>query len=127
MKVRSKNDSTGIKKIKIFENLNINASYNFAKEKFRWSVISISAQNSFFNGKMNLNSHLTIDPYKIVFDGNGAGTQVEQFGFGLQGFNTQLSFPLNNETFSKKKKYAENHKTIWATLDIECKCQLCLL
>lgn len=111
MKVRSKNDSTGVKKIKIFENLNINASYNFAKEKFRWSVISISAQNSFFNGKMNLNSHLTIDPYKIVFDGNGVGTQVEQFGFGLQGFNTQLSFPLNNETFSKKKNYAEKYKT----------------
>lgn len=112
MKVKSKTDSTGVKKIKIFESLNVSGSYNFAAASHKWSMISISGQTSFFNSKMNVNTSLTLDPYETVYDVNGVGTRTENFGkFSLQGFNVQFSFPLNNQTFGEKPKLAEKYST----------------
>lgn len=105
MKVRSKEDSTGVKKVKIFENLNISGGYNFAADRFKWSLISINGQTSFLDGKVSLNSSMTIDPYKTIFDQNGIGTRVEEFGgFSVQGFNVQLSVPLSDALFASKDK-----------------------
>ncbi|WP_417427707.1 putative LPS assembly protein LptD [Halpernia sp.] len=113
MKVKSKTDSTGTKKVKIFENLNISGNYNFAAEKYKWSVFSISGQSSFFNNKLNLNTSLTLEPYEILFEpGKDEGIRTENFGhFSLQGFNIQLSYPLSSEIFGKKKDYAKLYKT----------------
>lgn len=112
MKVRSKTDSTGVKKVKIFENLNISGSYNFAAEKYKWSVFSVSAQSSFFNNKLNVNSSLTLEPYQIVFeDGSTTGVRTENFGhFSLQGFNIQMSYPMSEAIFGKKKDLAKTYK-----------------
>ncbi|SDE46582.1 putative LPS assembly protein LptD [Riemerella columbipharyngis] len=114
MKVRSRKDSLGVKKIKIFENLNISGSYNFAAPKFKWSVFSISTQSSFFKNKLNINTSLSLDPYKIVYHpGSDVGERLEQFGhFSIQNFNVQMSFPLNNELFTgdEKKDYAKLYK-----------------
>ncbi|WP_018675440.1 putative LPS assembly protein LptD [Riemerella columbina] len=105
MKVRSKSDSTGVKKIKIFENINISGGYNFAAEKFKWSIFNVSSQSSFFNNKLNINTSLAIDPYQIVYAQNSdKGERVENFGhFSVQGFNIQLSYPLSSTIFSKKE------------------------
>lgn len=114
MKVRSKTDSTGIKKVKIFESLNISGGYNFAADSHKFSMININGQTSFFDNKMSVNTSLVIDPYKTVYDANGLGTRTEKLGnFGLQGFNVQMSFPLNNETFAKKdaQKIEDKYKT----------------
>lgn len=109
MKVKSKKDSTGVKKIKLFENLSISGGYNFAAEKYKWSMINISGQTSFFDNKLSVNSSLVLDPYKTVYDLNGVGTRTEKFGgFGMQGFNVQMSFPLSNETFSNKEDKKES-------------------
>lgn len=104
MKVRSKTDSTGVKKIKIFENLNISTSYNFAAEQNNLSYISFNGQSSFFENKLRVNSSLVIDPYEIRFDPNeDIGTRTNNLGrFSVQGFNVQLSYPLSNEIFGKK-------------------------
>lgn len=111
MKVRSKNDSTGIKKIKIFESLNITGGYNFAAEKYKWSMINVNGQTSFFDGKLSVNSSLVIDPYKTEYDINGQGVRTESFGgFDLQGFNVQLSFPLSEAIFGEKEKPEERYK-----------------
>ena len=112
MKVRSKKDSTGVKKVKIFENLNISGGYNFAAEKYRWSLINVNGQTSLFDGKLSVNSSLVIDPYKTEYDVNGQGVRTENFGaFALQGFNLQLSFPLSEAIFGEKKKPEDIYKT----------------
>ncbi|OJX29348.1 MAG: hypothetical protein BGO86_14845 [Chryseobacterium sp. 36-9] len=112
MKVKSKTDSTGVKKVKIFENLNISGGYNFAAEKYKWSVFSVNAQSSFFNNKLNVNSSLTIEPYEIVFtDGSDVGVRTENFGhFSLQGFNVQLSYPMSEAIFGKKEELSKIYK-----------------
>src|SRR5690606_10635055 len=60
MKIKSKSDSTGVKKIKIFESLNFEGSYNFAAKDHPWSVFSINGQSSFFNNKLTVNTSLAL-------------------------------------------------------------------
>ncbi len=111
MKVRSKKDSTGIKKIKIFESLNFNTSYNFAAPKYKWSIFSFNGQTTLFD-KLNLNTSLTLEPYKILFaPGEERGIRTDRFGyFSIQGFNAQLSYPLSEAIFGERedpsKKYS---------------------
>lgn len=105
MKVRSKEDSTGVKKVKLFENLNISGGYNFAAERFKWSMINVNGQTSFFDGKISLNSSLVIDPYETIYNDLGVGTRTENFGkFNVQGFNVQFSLPLSETLFASKDK-----------------------
>lgn len=112
MKVKSKTDSTGVKKVKIFENLNISGGYNFAAEKYKWSVFTVNAQSSFFNNKLNVNSSMTIEPYEIVFtDGSDTGIRTENFGhFSLQGINFQLSYPMSEAIFGKREDTSKKYK-----------------
>ncbi|MEC5394237.1 putative LPS assembly protein LptD [Bergeyella sp. RCAD1439] len=113
MKVRSKQDSVGVKKIKLFETLNVSGAYNFAAKSFKWSMINVSGQTSFMDGKLSLNSSLVIDPYKTTYDANGTGTRTEEFGgFNVQGFNVQLAVPLSESLFNKdQKKPSERYKS----------------
>ena len=113
MKIKSKTDSTGVKKIKIFENIGINFSYNAAAPSFRWSNISINAQNSLFNNKLSLTYNATIDPYKIHFaPGADIGTRLDHIGnFRLQYFNLGVNVSLHDLLKSKDKKSpAETYK-----------------
>lgn len=112
MKVRSKSDSTGVKKVKIFENLNVSGGYNFAAEKYKWSVFTVNGQSSFFNNKLNVNTSLTLEPYRIEFaEGSSTGVRTEDFGhFSLQGFNLQLSYPMSEAIFGKKEELSKKYK-----------------
>jgi lipopolysaccharide assembly outer membrane protein LptD (OstA) len=112
MKIKSKSDSTGVKKVKIFESLNLSGSYNFAAKTHPWSVISVNGQSSFFDNKLSVNTSLTLDPYKILYiPGEEEGIRTENFGhFSVQGFNVQLSYPLSSELFGEKKDYAKEYK-----------------
>lgn len=112
MKVRSKKDSTGIKKLKIFESLNFNTNYNFAAPKYKWSMFNFNGQTTLFE-KLNLNTSLTLEPYKIEFaPGQDVGIRTEQFGyFSIQGFNAQLSYPLSEAIFGKQEDLAKTYKT----------------
>ena len=108
MKVRSKKDSTGIKKVKLFESLNVSGGYNFASDRYKWSMINVNGQTSLFDGKVNLNSSMVIDPYETVYNTEGIGTRTENFGkLNLQGFNVQFSVPLSDALFNKDKKKPE--------------------
>jgi len=62
-KVRSKDDSTGLKKIKLLERLSINGSYNMAAEEFKLSQIRLNASSTVFKGLFNINYNATFDPY----------------------------------------------------------------
>lgn len=114
MKVKSKSDSTGVKKIKIFESLNLSGSYNFAANDHPWSIFTINGQSSFFNNKLNVNTSLSLDPYKIIYlpGQDTGGIRTEEFGhFSVQGFNVQLSYPLSSEIFGAKTDYAKKYKS----------------
>ncbi len=112
MKVRSKKDSTGVKKLKIFESLNISGNYNFAAKSHPWSVFNINGQTSLFDNKLSINSSLVIDPYEIVFlPGSTTGTRTENFGhFNIQGFNVQLSYPLSEAIFGEPEDLSKTYK-----------------
>ena len=113
MKVKSKSDSTGVKKIKIFNSLNLQGNYNFAAKTHPWSVITISGQSSFFDDKLSVNTSLALEPYRIAFTpGSDTGVRTEDFGkFSMQGFQVQLSYPLSSEIFGKEKE--EDYSTIY--------------
>jgi len=113
MKVKSKSDSTGVKKIKIFESLNLSGSYNFAAKDHPFSIVTINGQSSFFNNKLSVNTSLSLDPYKIIYlPGQDAGIRTEDFGgFSVQGFNVQMSYPLSKEIFGEKTDYGKKYKT----------------
>ncbi len=112
MKVKSKKDSTGVRKIKIFENLGISFSYNAAAPNFKWSPISINAQNGFFNNKMNFTYSALIDPYKTIFlPGQTTGTRIDELGgFSLQNLNIGLNFSLNDILKGNDKKEVKYQK-----------------
>ncbi|WP_304343305.1 putative LPS assembly protein LptD [Chryseobacterium koreense] len=105
MKVKSKKDSTGVRKLKLFESLNFNTSYNFAAPNHKWALFQFSGQTTIFE-KLNLNTSLTLEPYQIVFEpGSETGIRTENFGhFSVQGFNAQISYPLSEAIFIGKEK-----------------------
>ncbi|NNE27963.1 MAG: hypothetical protein HKN09_14050, partial [Saprospiraceae bacterium] len=58
----AKKDSTE-KKFKIFDNLTINGSYNFAADSLKWSPVSMSSTSRFFKGITTIRTSWTFDPY----------------------------------------------------------------
>tara|TARA_B110000046_G_scaffold52102_1_gene58163 strand:+ start:39209 stop:41806 length:2598 start_codon:yes stop_codon:yes gene_type:complete len=77
MKVRTDEDSSGLKKIKLLENLGFSSSYNISADSLNWAPISANGRTrigrflSFqFNG--------TLDPYGFVTDSLGRQTRVNQ-------------------------------------------------
>lgn len=116
MKVKSKKDSTGVQKIKIFEYLDISSSYNLAADEFKLAPIRVSGMTKLFNQQLNLQFNATFDPYKIVFeDGVERGTRIDKLGaFRLTNYNVNFGYNFDNRTFggsgfdnSKYKKRGE--------------------
>ncbi|MDD3458677.1 MAG: putative LPS assembly protein LptD [Weeksellaceae bacterium] len=110
MKVRSKTDSTGFQKVKIFEYLDISSSYNMVAEEFKLSPINVSGMTRLFNQKLNLQFRASFDPYKIRFeDGVESGTRINQLGaFRLTDYSVNFGYNFDNKTFGEgfdAKKY----------------------
>lgn len=111
MKVRSKTDSTGFKKIKIFEYLDITSSYNMAADEFKLAPFSISGMTRLFNEKLNLQFSASIDPYKVRFEeGEETGTKIDELGsFTLTRYSVNFGYNFDNKTFGSgeidSKKY----------------------
>ena len=110
MKVKSDNDSSGVKKISLIENLSISQSYNFAADSLNWSKINTSLMLRLVKN-FNLNLNATWDPY--IYRLNASGTPVRvnktrlQAGKGiakLSSTGTSFSYTFNNNTFKRKKK-----------------------
>lgn len=64
MKVRSDKDTSGLKKIKIFESLNLNSSYNVAADSLKFSNIEISGRTRLSNF-INFQFDGSFDPYAL--------------------------------------------------------------
>ena len=68
MKVLSKRDTSGVKKIKLIDELRISGSYNFLADSMRLSTIPISFRTTLF-GNFGINLSATLDPYRLTPDG----------------------------------------------------------
>ena len=68
MKVLSKRDTSGVKKIKLIDELRISGSYNFLADSMRLSTIPISFRTTIF-GNFGINLSATLDPYRVTPQG----------------------------------------------------------
>lgn len=114
MKVKSDQDSTGVKKISLIENLSLSQSYNFAADSMNWSPLNTSILLR-LTKNFNLNLNATWDPYTYALNSSGQPVRVNktrwQAGKGwvkLTSTGTSFSYTLNNNTFKKKNKDDKN-------------------
>lgn len=77
MKVRSERDTSGVKKVKIFESLSFSTSYNMLADSMNLSNISISARTTLFN-TLGINASATYDPYEYTY----LGVRTKNLGQG---------------------------------------------
>ena len=67
LKVLSKRDTSGVKKIPIIDQLNIGGSYNFLADSMRFSLNAVTLNTKI--GKYGLKLNLGIDPYRVSPEG----------------------------------------------------------
>ncbi|WP_291856740.1 putative LPS assembly protein LptD [Marinilabilia sp.] len=108
MKVKSRKDSTGFKKIPILESLNLSTSYNFLADSMNWSRINMSGRTKVLGTAVNFNA--LFDPYTIKLDERGNPTRVNTLVWNdkkriARLENASLSFGLNfgSKDFQKDK------------------------
>lgn len=65
MKVLSKRDTSGVKKIKLIDELRISGSYNFLADSMGLSTIPISFRTTIFKN-FGINLSMTLDPYRLT-------------------------------------------------------------
>lgn len=109
MKVKSRKDSTGYKKIALLESLNFSTSYNFLADSMNWSRINMSGRTKVLGTAVNFNA--LFDPYTIKLDERGNPTRVNTLLWNdkkriARLENASLSFGLNfgSKDFQKDKK-----------------------
>lgn len=68
IKVLSKRDTSGVKKIKLIDELRIGGSYNFAADSMGLSNISVGFRTTLFQN-FGINLSMTLDPYKLTPQG----------------------------------------------------------
>ncbi len=112
MKVKSKNDSTGIKKISLIDNFDVFGAYNLMADSINWSDFMANLRLK-FTDKFGISLSGAFDPYEYQLDPNGNPYKVNDLRWNngkfpqLIGTNTSFSYTFNNDTFKKKKKEEE--------------------
>ncbi len=109
MKVKSDQDSTGVKKISLIENLSLSQSYNFAADSMNWSNLNTSILLR-LTKSFNLNLSATWDPYTYALNSNGQPVRVNKTRWQahkgwvkLTSTGTSFSYTFSNATFKRKK------------------------
>jgi lipopolysaccharide assembly outer membrane protein LptD (OstA) len=103
MKVKSASDTiTGTKKLKIFESLNLNTSYNLVADSMKLRPFSLTARTTLFE-RININFLGTLNPYAL--DSNNR--TYDQFTLNTDGSlarltNARLTFSGNLNPSAKK-------------------------
>lgn len=94
-KIRDLRDTTGtgVKKVKLIDNLNLNTGYNFLADSLKMSNIGISMSTNVF-GKVGINANANFDPYAI----NEYGQKINRFSIVQNGWRQPLR--LTNATAS---------------------------
>ncbi|MFR9566321.1 MAG: putative LPS assembly protein LptD, partial [Rikenellaceae bacterium] len=107
MKVLSDRDTSGVRKIKLIDNLSIGTvSYNFLADSMRLSTIPVSIRTTLFNN-FGLNLSLTLDPYKVTPE----GVRYDKLFFPGRITSTGWSFGYTFKSRTDKTKTAINDIT----------------
>ena len=116
IKVPSRKDTiTGMKKVKLIEDLSFSGSYDIAKDSLNFSYLSVSGRTTLFKN-LSVRYSSIWDPY--ILD-SVTNKQLNQFEWDVNkrlfrknsvSWNFSLSYSLNNETF-KKNKGSKNSAT----------------
>lgn len=115
MKVRSRSDSTGIKKVSLIDELGLGLSYNMAAKTRPWSDLSMRLRLKFPGTNYTFNLSTQFATYAYQFDEKGevyVGERTEwSYGrFGrFTGTSFSYSYTFNNGTWKQlfKKKGSE--------------------
>ncbi len=110
-KIRAKDSTeTEPKKIFLLNNLNLTTSYDLAADSLNWSPLRVTGGTQILNKKMSINFGMTLNPYALDSNNNLINTfNINNGGslFRLTSANLNLSYSLNNDTFSGKDKEEE--------------------
>ena len=106
MKVKSDRDSTGMKKISLIDELSATLSYNTAAKVRPWSNLNMRLRLK-LTPKYTFSMAAVFATYAYKFDETGRVVTSErtEWSYGrfgrFQGMSQNLSYTLNNQTFSK--------------------------
>ena len=107
MKVLSKRDTSGVKKIKIIDDLSLSGSYNFLADSMGLSNISASIRTTIY-GNFGINLSATIDPYQVTPQGVRINKLMWAKGLPGRIMNTGWSFGYTFKSRNDKSKAAIN-------------------
>ena len=106
MKVLSKRDTSGVKKVKLIDELRISGSYNFLADSMRLSTIPISLRTTLFKN-FGLNLSATLDPYRVT----PQGKRYDKLFFPGRIVSTGWSFGYTFKSREDKSQPAVNDIT----------------
>ena len=107
MKVLSKRDSSGVKKVKLIDELRISGSYNFLADSLGLSNLPISFRTTLYKN-FGLNLSFTLDPYEVTPEGVRTNKLMLKRGILGRITNTGWSFGYTFKSREDKSKPAAN-------------------
>lgn len=113
IKVRSRDDSTGSKNIRLIDNFNITSGYNLAADSFKWQPINISFNTMLLN-LINISASTMYDPYVFDYEEERRidvtmwerGTGIARFRNANVSLGAQLK-PAKNENIDPNRRTDE--------------------
>jgi len=112
IKVRSRKDTvTGMKKVKLIENLSFRGSYDLARDSLKMSDLNVTGRTTLWKN-FSIQYASTWDPY--VLDSAGNKTNKYEWSVNRRLFrldntrwNLSLNYKIGDATFNKKKEKEE--------------------
>ncbi|MBR1784512.1 MAG: LPS-assembly protein LptD [Bacteroidales bacterium] len=121
IKVQNPFDSTAdVKKIALIESLNLSMGYDMAKDSLNFSSLSVSGRTTLFRA-LTINYSGSFSPYVIDTMGRMHNRflwneQRRVFRMDQSTWSAQISYSLNNNTFSSGNKEAKSQGRPTSTL-----------
>ena len=107
MKVLSKRDTSGVKKVKLIDELRISGSYNFLADSLGLSNLPVSFRTTIY-GNFGLNLSFTLDPYEVTPTGTRINKLMLKRGRLGRVTNTGWSFGYTFKSRENKSQPAAN-------------------
>jgi hypothetical protein len=107
MKVLSKRDTSGVKKIKVIDDLSLSGSYNFLADSLGLSNISLSLRTTIY-GNFGINLSATLDPYQVTPQGVRINKLMLAKGLPGRIMSTGWSFGYTFKSRNDKSQSAIN-------------------
>lgn len=110
MKVLSKRDSTGVKKIKLIDDFTLSGSYNLLADSMGLSNISIAFRTT-IKGNFGINLSASLDPYEVTPEGKRINKLMIRRGLPGRIVNTGWSFGYTFKSRQDRSQSVSNDIT----------------